>query len=129
MPPLTSELERALEQRSARGLRRQRRVVESSRGARLRVDGRDMLHFGSNDYLALAGDDRVVAAAQAGAALYGVGAGGSHLISGHSTAHDAIERELAAWVAPCSSARALLFSSGYLANLAIVTALVGRGDA
>ena len=129
MSRLTSELDRALEERAAKGLRRDRHLVDSAQGARLRVDGRELLHFGSNDYLGLAGDRRVVAAAQAGAARYGVGAGASHLISGHFAPHDAIERDLAAWVAPCAKARALLFSTGYLANLAIVTALVGRGDA
>jgi 8-amino-7-oxononanoate synthase len=126
---LIAELENALEERATKGLRRERRVVESAQGVRLRVEGREILHFGSNDYLGLAGDPRVVAAAQTGAARHGVGSGASHLISGHSTPHDTIERELAAWVAPCNNARALLFSSGYLANLAIVTALVGRGDA
>jgi 8-amino-7-oxononanoate synthase len=129
MSRLTSELDRALEERAAKGLRRDRHLVDSAQGARVRVDGRELLHFGSNDYLGLAGDRRVVAAAQAGAARYGVGAGASHLISGHFAPHDAIERDLAAWVAPCAKARALLFSTGYLANLAIVTALVGRGDA
>ncbi len=129
MSRLTSELDDALEQRAARGLRRERRIVDSAQGARLRVDDREVLHFGSNDYLGLAGDRRVVAAAQSGAARYGIGAGASHLISGHFAPHEAIERELAAWVAPCANARALLFSTGYLANLAIVTALVGRGDA
>src|SRR6202030_758978 len=129
MSRLTSELDNALQKRTERGLRRQRRTIDSAQGARLRVDGREVLHFGSNDYLGLAGDPRVVAAAQAGAARYGVGAGASHLISGHFAPHEAIERELAAWIAPCASARALLFSTGYLANLAIVTALVGRGDA
>jgi 8-amino-7-oxononanoate synthase len=93
------------------------------------VDGREVLHFGSNDYLGLAADSRVVAAAQAGAARYGVGAGASHLISGHRAAHEILERELAAWVASCADAQALLFSAGYLANLAVVTALVGRSDA
>ena len=129
MSRLIAELDAALEQRAAYGLRRVRRAVESAQGARLRVDGREMLHFGSNDYLGLAGDERVIAAAQGGAALYGVGAGASHLISGHFAPHDALERELAAWSAPCANARALLFSTGYLANLAIVTSLVGRGDA
>src|ERR1700681_1909604 len=129
MSRLISELDGALEQRAAKGLRRERRVVDSAQGARLRVDGREVLHFGSNDYLGLAADPRLVAAAHAGAARYGVGAGASHLISGHFAPHDTIERELAAWIAPCASARALLFSTGYLANLAIVTALVGRGDA
>jgi len=129
MSRLIAELDGALEQRAVKGLRRERRIVDSAQGVRLRVDGRDVLHFGSNDYLGLAGDPRVVAAAQAGAARYGAGAGASHLISGHFAPHDAIERELAAWIAPCAKARALLFSTGYLANLAIVTALVGRGDA
>jgi 8-amino-7-oxononanoate synthase len=129
MSRLISELDGALEQRAAKGLRRERRVVDSAQGARLRVDGREVLHFGSNDYLGLAADPRLVAAVHAGAARYGVGAGASHLISGHFAPHDAIERELAAWIAPCEKARALLFSSGYLANLAIITALVGRGDA
>lgn len=129
MSRLIAELDAGLARRTAQGLRRERRVVDSAQGARLRVDGREMLHFGSNDYLGLAGDKRVVAAAQAGAARYGAGAGASHLISGHFAPHDAIERELAAWSAPCANARALLFSTGYLANLAIVTSLVGRGDA
>jgi len=129
MSRLISDLDDELSERAARGLRRERRMVDSAQGARVRVDGREVLHFGSNDYLGLAGDPRVIAAAQAGAARYGVGAGASHLISGHFAPHDAIERVLAAWIAPCEKARALLFSSGYLANLAIVTALVGRGDA
>src|SRR5206468_969436 len=115
--------------RSASGLSRVRRVVEARDAARCRVDGREMLHFGSNDYLALAQDPRLVEAAREGAARYGVGAGASHLISGHFEPHASIERELGRWIAPCRDARALLFSSGYLANLAIVTALAGRGDA
>jgi 8-amino-7-oxononanoate synthase len=129
MSPLIAELDDVLEERAAQGLRRERRIVDSAQGARLTVDGRDVLHFGSNDYLGLAAHPRVVAAAQAGAARYGVGAGASHLISGHYASHDTIERELGAWIAPCADARALLFSSGYMANLAIVTSLVGRGDA
>lgn len=115
--------------REAAGLARRRRTVDSRQGARLCVDGRAVVHFGSNDYLGLADDARVIAAAQRGAARYGVGAAASHLISGHHAPHEALERELAQWVAPCADARALLFSAGYLANLAIVTALCGRGDA
>jgi 8-amino-7-oxononanoate synthase len=126
---LIAELDDALAARKAGGLERQRRTLDSPQGARLRVDGRELLHFGSNDYLGLASDPRLIAAAQRGADSYGVGAGASHLISGHFSPHAALERELAAWVAPCPDARALLFSTGYLANLAIVTALCGRGDA
>jgi 8-amino-7-oxononanoate synthase len=129
MSRLTAELGDVLAGRSASGLSRVRRVVESRDAARCRVDGREMLHFGSNDYLALAQDPRLVEAACGGAARYGVGAGASHLISGHFQPHESIERELGRWIAPCRDARALLFSSGYLANLAIVTALAGRGDA
>jgi 8-amino-7-oxononanoate synthase len=115
--------------REAAGLGRRRRSVSARQGVRLTVDGRELLHFGGNDYLGLAGDPRVVAAAQLGAARYGVGAGAAHLVSGHFAAHDALERELALWAAPCADARALLFSAGYMANLAIVSALCGRGDA
>ncbi len=129
MSRLIAELDAALEERAGQGLSRRRRVVDAPQGARLCADGREILHFGSNDYLGLAGDPRVVAAAQQGAARYGVGAGASHLISGHFQPHDALERELAAWVAPCANARALLFSTGYMANLGVVTALVGREDA
>jgi 8-amino-7-oxononanoate synthase len=119
----------ALETRDAAGLTRRRRIVESAQGPRLVVDGREVLHFGSNDYLGLANDPAVVAAATEGAARYGVGSGASHLISGHGAAHEALERALTAWVAPMANAKALLFSTGYLANLGAVSALVGRGDA
>jgi 8-amino-7-oxononanoate synthase len=129
MSRLIAELDAALEQRAGQQLLRRRRVVDSTQGAQLTADGREILHFGSNDYFGLAGDPRVVAAAQQGAARYGVGAGASHLISGHFQPHEDLERELAAWVAPCASARALLFSTGYMANLGVVTALVGREDA
>jgi 8-amino-7-oxononanoate synthase len=129
MSHLIAELETALARRASQGLSRRRRTVDSAQGARLSVDGRKILHFGSNDYLGLAGDSHVVAAAQSGAARHGVGAGASHLISGHFAPHEALERELAAWIAPCPNARALLFSCGYLANLGVVTALAGREDA
>jgi 8-amino-7-oxononanoate synthase len=129
MSRLTAELGDALAARSASGLSRVRRIVEARDAPRCRVDGREMLHFGSNDYLALAQHPRLVEAACEGAARYGVGAGASHLISGHFQPHESIERELGRWIAPCRDAKALLFSSGYLANLAIVTALAGREDA
>ena len=129
MSRLIAELDAALEQRAGQRLLRRRRVVASAQGAHPVADGRETLHFGSNDYLGLAADPRVVAAAQQGAARFGVGAGASHLISGHFQPHDDLERELAAWSAPCANARALLFSTGYMANLGVVTALVGRDDA
>jgi 8-amino-7-oxononanoate synthase len=127
--PLVADLERELARRDAAGLRRTRRRLDGPQGPRVVVDGREMLAFASNDYLGLANDPAVVAAAHAGIDRWGVGAGASHLICGHFAAHEALEAELAAFVRPCRGARALTFSTGYLANLAILTALAGRDDA
>ena len=110
----------------ARDLKRNRRTLESPQGARVRVDGRDYIAFCSNDYLGLAAHPELIAAAREGAARHGVGAGASHLLSGHSAAHRELEERLAAFV---GKPRALLFSAGYLANISVVTVLVGRGDA
>ena len=123
------ELARALARRRSEGLERVRRTVGPAQGPRIRVDGRELLAFASNDYLGLAGAHEVIEAARAGARRYGAGAGASHLVTGHTDAHAALEAELAAFVRPCEGARALLFSSGYLANLAILTSLAGRADA
>jgi 8-amino-7-oxononanoate synthase len=123
------ELEQALLERRAAGLARSRRTLATAQGPRVVADGQPLLAFASNDYLGLANDPVVVAAARDGALRWGVGSGASHLVCGHLAPHEALERELAAFVAPCAGARALTFSSGYLANLAIVTALAGRGDA
>jgi 8-amino-7-oxononanoate synthase len=109
-----------------RGLRRSRRVLESPQGARVLVDGRDYLAFCSNDYLGLAAHPALIEAAREGASRYGVGAGASHLVSGHASPHHALEPALAAFV---GLPRALLFSTGYMANIGAVTALVRRGDA
>ncbi len=111
-------------------LTRQRRVVETPCAPRVTVGGRPMLAFGSNDYLGLAAHPRLVAALREGAELYGVGSGASHLISGHSRAHDLLEERLAEFVGPhLESARALSFCTGYMANLAILTALGADADA
>ena len=126
---LIRELEVDLERRRAAGLWRQRRVLSTPQGARVVADGRALVSFASNDYLGLANDPAVVAAAAEGARRCGVGAGASHLLGGHHAEHEALERELAAMVEPCPGARALTFSTGYLANLAILTALAGRDDA
>jgi 8-amino-7-oxononanoate synthase len=93
------------------------------------VGGRELVAFASNDYLGLANDPALVAAARDAASRWGVGAGAAHLICGHFEPHEALESELAAFVAPCAGARALTFSSGYLANLAILSTLAGRRDA
>ena len=115
-----------LEELEEGGLKRARRVLESPQGARVRVDGRDYIAFCSNDYLGLAAHPELIEAAREGAARYGVGAGASHLILGHLTAHHELEQRLAAFT---GLPRALLFSTGYMANLGVVTALTGRGDA
>lgn len=124
-----AQLEDALAQRRAAGLTRSRLTLTTPQGPRVGVDGRCLLAFASNDYLGLANDPAVVAATRDAALRWGVGAGASHLVGGHTAPHDALEHELAAFVAPCTDARALTFSSGYLANLAILTALCGHGDA
>jgi len=109
-------------------LLRKRRHVESPCGARMTVDGRPLLAFCSNDYLGLAAHPRLIVALQEGANLYGVGSGASHLISGHHRAHAALEESLADFVRPhLESASALYFSTGYMANLAVLQALTA-GD-
>jgi 8-amino-7-oxononanoate synthase len=126
--PALAELERDLARRRDEGLARTRRVVESAQGPRLRIGDASLLSFASNDYLGLANAPAVAAAARDAIAHWGVGAGASHLIVGHAAPHAALEDELAQFVAPCANARALTFSSGYLANLAILTALASRHD-
>jgi 8-amino-7-oxononanoate synthase len=123
---LQDALAAELAELEVQGLKRHRRVLESPQGARVRVDGRDYVAFCSNDYLGLAAHPELIEAAREGAARHGVGAGASHLLSGHTTAHRELEARLAAFV---GLPRALLFSAGYLANIGVVTALVGRGDA
>ncbi|CDS50967.1 8-amino-7-oxononanoate synthase [Polaromonas sp. CG9_12] len=107
-------------------LRRQRRVVTPDSGARLRVNGHSMLAFCSNDYLGLATHPALVQAACDAAQAYGVGSGGSPLVSGHSAANAALEQELAAFT---GLERALYFYAGYATNTGIIAALVGAGDA
>ena len=107
----------------AQHLYRTRRVLESPQGVEVRVDGENLLAFCSNDYLGLANNARVTAAFQNGAQRHGVGSGASHLVTGHSVAHHALEEELAAFV---GAERVLLFSTGYMANLGVVSALLDR---
>ncbi len=107
------------------GLYRSRRIVDGPQGPEIVVDGCRRLAFCSNDYLGLAAHPEVVAALRAGAERHGAGSGAAHLISGHGTAHHALEEELAAFT---GRERALLFSTGYMANLGVVAALTGRGD-
>jgi 8-amino-7-oxononanoate synthase len=110
----------------SQGLKRRRRLLETPQGACVTVDGREYVAFCSNDYLGLAAHPELIEAARAGAARYGVGAGASHLVLGHCSAHQELECRLAEFT---GRPRALLFSTGYQANIGVVTALVGRGDA
>jgi 8-amino-7-oxononanoate synthase len=109
----------------AAGLRRRRRMLEGPQGARVMEGGRECLSFCSNDYLGLAGHPALVEAAQSAAARHGVGAGASHLVNGHSVLHHELEAALASF---SGLPAALLFSTGYMANLGVVTALAGRDD-
>ena len=110
-------------------LRRLRRTVEDYAGAdtitHAIVDGRELVNFCSNDYLGLARDPRLVAAMTAAATRYGVGAGAAHLVTGHTREHHALEEELAAFTGRDA---ALLFSTGYMANVGTVSAMANRGD-
>ena len=120
-----SALANELAELESRGLKRVRRTLQTPQSARVTADGREYLAFCSNDYLGLANHPGLVRAAQEGCARYGVGAGASHLILGHGEAHHALEEALARFVA---LPRALQFSTGYMANIGVVAALVGRGD-
>ncbi len=120
------ELESGLAELAADGLQRRRRLLDSPCGPESVVDGKPVVSFCSNDYLGFANHPELVAAAQAAAAQWGVGSGASHLVSGHLRPHEDAERALADFV---EFPAAITLSTGYMANLAIVPALVGRGDA
>lgn len=121
---LIAGITRQLDALAAQSLTRRRRTADSPAAPRQVVDGRPMLAFCSNDYLGLAAHPKVVAALREGAELYGAGSGASHLVSGHSRAHALLEERLAAFEAPhLVDARALYFCTGYMANLAVLTAL------
>jgi 8-amino-7-oxononanoate synthase len=108
------------------GLARRRRVVEARAGSpRERVDGREVVNFCSNDYLGLAREPRLAGAFASAARELGTGSGASHLVSGHHPAHHALEEVLADYT---GRERALLFSTGYMANLGLACTLAGRGD-
>ena len=121
-----SGFEESLKTIANKGLYRSRRVAESAQGVFIELDGRRLLNFCSNDYLGLANHPKVTRAFQAGADQYGVGSGSAHLICGHSRAHHQLEEELAEFT---GRDRALLFSTGYMANIGVITTLIGRGDA
>ncbi|MDO9104299.1 MAG: 8-amino-7-oxononanoate synthase [Methylovulum sp.] len=121
-----SHLTENLNTLAKQNLYRSRRIIDSPQGIHLQLDGKSVINFCSNDYLGLANHPAVVQAFKDAADVYGVGSGSAHLICGHSTAHHALEEELAAFT---GRERALLFSTGYMANVGVINALVGRGDA
>lgn len=125
-PPLEAALHAELAQRRKAHLLRRRDILEGPQGVEPVIGGRRYLAFCSNDYLGLANDPRVVEALHRGARAYGAGSGASHLVSGHLRVHHALEEELADFV---RRERALLFSTGYMANMGVIGALAGRGDA
>jgi 8-amino-7-oxononanoate synthase len=125
MGGFSERLGSALEHRRNEGLYRKRLTVESAQGSRVQVAGRDYHNFCSNDYLGLAAHPRVVGCFRSAATKYGVGSGASHLVCGHSTPHHELEEALAEFT---GRERALLYSSGYMANTGILTGLLQRGD-
>ena len=116
----------ALAERKLANLYRSRRVLQSPQLPNVAVDGKHFLAFCSNDYLGLANHPDIVAAFQCAANNFGVGSGASHLVAGHSIEHHALEEELAAFT---GRDRALLFSTGYMANMGAITALLDKQDA
>lgn len=119
-------MDEELEEYRRRGVYRERRRMQSGSAARVRLHGRELINFSSNDYLALAGDERLSRAAAWAARRYGCGAGASPLVSGYSPPLRALERTLAEWE---EAEAALVFGSGYAANLALVSALAEPPDA
>ena len=104
---------------------RSRRIVDGPQDASMLVDGKRVISYASNDYLGLANHPKVVEAAMRALKRYGLGAAASHMVSGHMRAHHELEEKLADYL---GLPKALLFSSGYAANLGILTTLAGRGD-
>lgn len=119
------DLQQALLLRQKQGLYRHRRILEGPQGRHIQLDGQRLLNFCSNDYLGLANHPEVIKSFQQAANQFGVGSGSAHLVNGHSKAHHALEEALAEFT---GYPRALLFSTGYMANLAAAQSLCSRGD-
>tara|TARA_B100000446_G_scaffold69292_1_gene65809 strand:- start:860 stop:2038 length:1179 start_codon:yes stop_codon:yes gene_type:complete len=116
----------ALLARQQQQLYRQRSTLETAQTTQVKVEGRSLINFCSNDYLGLANHPALIEAFKQAADQFGVGSGASHLVCGHSSEHHALEQEIAALL---GRERALLFSTGYMANVGTINALVGKGDA
>lgn len=126
MKPIFSGFSAEFNEIKRSGLYRQRRKVSSAQGVHIVVDGLRCLNFSSNDYLGLANHPDVIKAYKHAADKYGVGSGSAHLICGHNVAHHALEEELADFL---DRQRTLLFSTGYMANLGVLSTLLTKGDA
>ena len=126
MTSLLDSLAARLAHHQARQLTRRRRILDGPQGAEIVADGKSYLSFCSNDYLGLASHPAVAEALASGARAQGTGSGAAHLITGHHRLHQQLEEALAQFT---GRPRALLFSTGYMANLGAITALAGRGDA
>ncbi len=120
-----SHLSNELELIKQQSLYRSRRIISSPQGAMIEVDGKQVINFSSNDYLGLANHPDVIKSFKKATDKYGVGSGSAHLICGHSQSHHALEQELAEFT---GRDRALLFSTGYMANMGVISALLNQGD-
>ena len=120
-----ARLRQQLAEKRSHDLYRQRRVIGSPQQVELLSNGKALLGFCSNDYLGLANHPDIARAMKRGIDRWGVGSGAAHLITGHTAAHHALEEELAEWL---GRERALLFSTGYMANIGVISALTRRGD-
>jgi 8-amino-7-oxononanoate synthase len=122
-------IDQALAQLEQQAQRRRRVAIEAypvpGNGTRVRIGGRELRNFCSNDYLGLAQHPKLIEAQQAGARQFGAGSGAAHLVSGHSLLHQQLEEELAEFT---GRERALLFSTGYMANLGVLAAFTQRGE-
>jgi 8-amino-7-oxononanoate synthase len=122
---MIEELKSALAERDSRGLKRSRRLLQSPQAVHIHLDNQAVVSFASNDYLGLANEPAIIESFRQGALEAGVGGGASHLITGHHQYHEDLETILADFV---GLPKALYFSTGYLANLAVITALMGKDD-
>ncbi|KAF3977621.1 MAG: 8-amino-7-oxononanoate synthase [Methylococcales symbiont of Iophon sp. n. MRB-2018] len=120
-----ASLEDDLESLKKQNIYRSRRLVSSSQGVCIEIDGKKVINFSSNNYLGLANHPEVIESFKKATNQYGVGTGSAHLICGHTSSHHALEEELAAFT---GRDRVLLFSTGFMANIGIISALLTRGD-
>ena len=113
------------QQRQDSGLLRELKTIDAPQGVVVKRAGRELINFSSNDYLGLANSDELKSAVEQGVANWGVGAGASHLVCGHQSPHDSLEHEIAEFV---GAEKAIVFSTGYMANLAVPNAFLSRHD-